>query len=231
MICTGDKDCLCSNLNYIIRRQVRVGVLFSIWIYLSCKYLFLVLWGLLRPNTTQASGQWWIEECIVIKLILIGQGCSTDSRAEPWSWAKILELIHLQTTNIWAKLHSYFFSTNEDLVIGDFLRTFLGGTLILFSLVGLLNSRRVTCLDLCLNQDVCYSLTDLSLPSRMSVTQGRLEHLNFIWPQLKMEALFKMASVWYLLTQDTAKPPSGWLCPHSITCKAYIYSLVTINKS
>lgn len=103
------KDCLCSNLNYIIRRQVRVGVLFSIWIYLSCKYLFLVLWGLLRPSTTQASGQWWIEECIVIKLPLTGQGCSTDSGAEPWSWAKILELIHLQTTNIWAKLHSFFF--------------------------------------------------------------------------------------------------------------------------
>lgn len=106
------------------------------------------------------------------------------------------------------------FPTSEDLVTGDFLRTFLCGTLTRFSLVGLFNSRRVTCLDLCLNQDVSYSLTDLSLPSRMSVTQGGLERLNFIWPLLKMEALLKMASVWFLLIQDTAKLLSRWLCPH-----------------
>ena len=40
----------------------------------------------------------------------------------------------------------------------------------------------------------------LNLPTRIWVTQEGLGKLNFIWPLFKMEVLFKLASVWFLLT-------------------------------
>lgn len=116
----------------------------------------------LDPTQLKTPGQGRPEKCIAIKLI--NQGCLADGEAELWSWARMSELLSLQTTNVWAS-YSHKFSANEDLVIGPFLRTFLCGTLT--SSHQLVNSSGAEWLawHSYIKPDVSLSLTDLSLSS------------------------------------------------------------------
>lgn len=92
-----------------------------------------------------------------------------------------------------ATVPSYsYISTNQDSGRGG---PSCPATFTLFSLVGLLNGGRVTCpvfVSQPANQDVAHS--------------GGLGNLNFACSPFKMEVLFKMSSVWCLLTERSVVP-------------------------
>lgn len=150
-----------------MRRQIHIEVLFSIWVHLSCKYLFLVLWGLLRANTTQTPSQCRIEKYIVIKLLLIDRGCNVDSGAEPWILSQNIRAFKLANHKHLSKLQSHIF--HQWGFSDNALSQNICGTLILFSLVGLFNSGRVTCLVF-MSQPGCQLFTYRSLPVKQEVS-------------------------------------------------------------
>lgn len=119
---------------------------------------------------------------------------TTTDRSGPqnrlWCWTATLSqnvtvLLSLKTANSCAKFQLRF-PTNQILGIRTSLGTCLGATytLIPFPLIGLFNCGGMTSLAFMsqlASQDVSYPHTCLLLPSRMSVTQGGLGNLNFIW--------------------------------------------------
>ena len=141
-----------------------------------------MLCGLIECNIIQTPSKYRKLIFIVIKLLLIHQRCRTDSGAELWPWSRMLQSFEsIKHTNICAKLQLHFPPISIQ-GTGAFLGIFL--------LIG--------CLTPVAGQFAQHSC--LNLPTRIWVTQEGLGQLNFIWPLFKMEVLFKLASVWFLLT-------------------------------
>lgn len=80
-----------------------------------------MLWGLLRSNMSQTLDQCKWQKFVVIKLLLIDQGCRTDLEAELRPEARMLGALKLEDHKHLGQVTVTFF-TNQALGTGDFLR-------------------------------------------------------------------------------------------------------------